>query len=90
MQTIYTTSSCLVKRTAPIVDLAEYRRKLAAQNQQPNCVPVSQPNPEPPVCIPEPRPRTDHTRRGALVLDICASLCVCVMTLAFTVQVLNF
>ena len=89
MQTIYTTSPCLLKRTAPIVDLAEYRRKLA-QKQQPVCAPVSQPTPESPVCIPQPRPRTDHTHRGALVLDICASLCVCVMTLAFTVQVLNF
>lgn len=89
MQTIYTTSHCLVKRTAQIVDLAEYRRKLE-QAEQAVCVPAPVSTWEVADHTPQPRPRTNHTRRSVWALDICASLCVCVMTLAFTVQILTF
>lgn len=88
MQTIYTTSSRLAQRTADIIDLGEYRRKLA-MTQPPAAVTAVAPIWESAPEGPAPRARTNHAHRCAWAMDICASLGVFVMTLAFTVQILT-
>lgn len=94
MQNIYTTSGRLVQPTTQIVDLNEYRRRLASENREPPVLePTSYQNTV--RCIPAtPRkeyvvvPAASPANIGAWILDISASVCVCVMTLALTFQVL--
>ena len=98
MQTIYYTTPNFIHHTGNVVDLDEYRRKLALSQEG-----SLAPQPREEVCFSDgyeeedrevPRLREVRPRRGgklglrALVLDACASLCVVVMTLTFTLRVL--
>ena len=95
MQNLYTTGSRLVKPAPQIVDLNEYRRSLAFECND-TILSESQPYPETVRCIPAtPRkeyvmvPAVGPAHIGAWILDISASVCVCAMTLAFTLRVLS-
>ena len=94
MQNIYTTGGRLVKPAPQIVDLNEYRRRLSLKSEE-TSVPESTSYQGTVRCIPAtPRkeyvvvPAASPANISAWILDIGASICVCVMTLAFTVQVL--
>ena len=82
MQTIYFTTSNFIRHEGNLVDLTEYRRKLAQAQAQP------EPEEEEPV---QPvRPRTQR-RRGfppALMLDCAASVALIVTALTFAVKIL--
>ena len=93
MQNIYITGGRLVKPAPQIVDLNEYRRKSALASKDAPA-PESHPYQGTVRCIPAtPRkeyvivPAAGPAHIGAWILDISASVCVCVMTLALTVQV---
>ena len=76
MQTLYYTTKSFIRHQDNVVDLTEYRRRLAQAVQ-------AQAEPR--------RSRRSHTgraSRGALFLDGCASLGVVVMTVIFTLRVL--
>lgn len=88
MQTLYYTTGNFIRHTGNVVDLTEYRRRLAQVQQEPeeaeeNLVLLpreSAPSPR--------RTRARRARRRALFLDACASMGVVVMTLTFTLRVL--
>lgn len=96
MQTIYYSTSNFVRHRGNIVDLSEYRRKLA-QVEEGSCLrQVWEEEPEQP---PEdaqvtqeffaPRTRRSRIRlRRGMLLDACASMGVLVMTLTFTLRIL--
>ena len=75
-------------RPGNVVDLTEYRRRLAQTEQEPEEAE------EKIVLLPreiEPSPRRTRARRArrrALFLDACASMGVVVMTLTFTLRML--
>lgn len=81
MQTMYYTTRNFIRHTDNVVDLTEYRRRLArAQREQaPDFEPEHEHAPVQTAAAP---------RRGTLLLEHCASLGIIVMTLAFTMQVL--
>ena len=98
MQTIYYTTPNFIHHTGNVVDLNEYRRELALTREG-----SLAPQPREDVCLSagyeeedqeaprlrEIRPRrTRQARRSLLLLDACASLCVVVMTITITLQVL--
>lgn len=90
MQTIYYTTPNFIHHTSNVVDLNEYRRKLALTQEG-----SLAPQPREEVCFSdgyeeEDRevPRLREARRSLLLLDACASLCVVVMTITITLQVL--
>lgn len=86
MQTMYYTTDRFVRRTGNVVDLNEYRRRLAqAQQLQDQQADDRQ---ETAVCAARPR-RSDVRRRQGLLLDACASMGIVVMTLTFTLHVLG-
>lgn len=97
MQTIYYTTPNFIHHTGNVVDLDEYRQKLAL-SQEGSLAPQPREEdyfvPDGEEAWEEPRLREVRPRRGgklglrALVLDACASLCVVVMTLTFTLRVL--
>ena len=88
MQTLYYTTGNFIRHTGNVVDLTEYRRRLARAEQEPEeagetrvLLPrESAPSPR--------RTRARRARRRALVLDACASMGVVVMTLTFTLRML--
>ena len=108
MQTIYYTTTHFVRHTDNIVDLQEYRRRLAlaqegslAPNPREGVVwdedweePDDAREQEVPCLLSleeEPvRPESRRARREhrAMMLDVCASVGVLVMTLTFTLQML--
>lgn len=85
MQTLYYTTGNFIRHTGNVVDLTEYRRRLAQTEQEAE---------EKIVLLPreiEPSPRRTRARRArrrALFLDACASMGVVVMTLTFTLRML--
>lgn len=87
MQTSYYTTTRCIRRAGNLVDLGEYRRRLAlAQSdslaRQPQ--PSHWPGREIPAFRPKVLPaRTRRARRFAWALDMAASLAVVVVTLAF-------
>ena len=98
MQTIYYTTPNFIHHTGNVVDLNEYRRKLALTQEG-----SLAPQPREEVCfsdgyeeedrevprLREVRPhRARKARRSLLLLDACASLCVVVMTITITLHVL--
>lgn len=94
MQTIYYSTPNFIYRANHIVDLGEYRRKLAlsqegslAPQPQEEEAPFQEEAWEPPALV-ELHPRRRRADRRALALDICASLGVLAMTLTFTLRVL--
>lgn len=96
MQTIYYKTSHFIQHSGNLVDLGEYRRRLAlaqtdslarkpeqpvwSQEEEPAFRPVVLPNP--------PARRHSRCRRRAWALDVCASLSVVLMTLAFVLRVM--
>lgn len=90
MQTMYYTTTNFIRHTGNLVDLDEFRRKLALaqQSQRPAVLPEAAPAPV--RTAPEaPRPRRSARRdRRAWTLDACASLGVIVMTLTFALRVM--
>ena len=86
MQTLYYTTSNFVRHTDNIVDLSEYRRKLAAvQRQQ-----IAWQEDEEETMEYQPRPRRSQQRRErhAALLDLWASMGILVMTISFSLYVL--
>ncbi|MBR4098766.1 MAG: hypothetical protein IKK44_02110 [Clostridium sp.] len=83
MQTIYYSTRNFIRHTDNVIDLAEYRRKLALA-QKGNLAPAPQP-----VYDSAPVPQARSRREWPmLALDLAASLSVVVMAAAFTFQVL--
>ena len=81
MQTIYFTTSNFIRHEGNLVDLTEYRRKLAQVQAQPE--PEQE---EAPV-----RTRTPRRRRGfspTMMLDCAASVALIVTALTFAVKIL--
>ena len=80
MQTIYFTTSNFIRHEGNLVDLTEYRRKLALA--QGKAEPVVE---EKPAFVS--RPRTNHRRRmmPGMVLDYAASLALIITALSFAV-----
>ena len=89
MQTMYYTTNNFIRHTGNVVDLSEYRRKLAqVQQQEEDAQWEAQPAGDCAVVQPRAR-RSDRRRRQALMLDACASMGIVVMTLTFTLHVLG-
>lgn len=97
MQTIYYTTPNFIHSTGNVVDLNEYRRKLALAQEgslapQPReevCFPAGQEEDWEAPRLREVRPRRAlKARRRLMLLDACASLCVVVMTITITLHVL--
>ena len=83
MQTIYFTTSNFIRHEGNLVDLTEYRRKLAQAQAQPES---KEEEPVLPV-----RPRTVRRRRGFLpgmMLDCAASVALIVTALTFAFKIL--
>ena len=98
MQTIYYTTTNFIRHTDNVVDLSEYRRKMALAQEgslapQPRMdVPVWEQDEEEvweaPV-LREVKPRRSRSRANrAAMLETCASLSVVIMTLTFALKVL--
>lgn len=96
MKTLYYKTSNFIQHTGNVVDLGEYRRKLALAQQdslarQPE--EVTWPEEETSesafrlVVLPAPQ-KEDRQVRRAWTLDNCASLAVIVMTLLFALRVM--
>ena len=84
MQTIYFTTSNFIRHEGNLVDLTEYRRKLAQVQAQPE--PEEEEAPVRPV-----HARTPHRRRGfspTMMLDCAASVALIVTALTFVVKIL--
>ena len=97
MQTIYYSTSNYIRHTGNVIDLNEYRRKLTlaqegslAPQPEEDYVPdpAAQAEWERPVLREVPLRKARRRSSRALLLDLCASLSVVVMTLTFTVRVL--
>lgn len=89
MQTIYYTTTHFVRHTGNVVDLEEYRRKLALTREG-NLAPLPEEREEPEaprlhlVAVQDRRARnSNRAARRAWALDICASMGVLLMTLTF-------
>ena len=81
MQTIYFTTSNFIRHEGNLVDLTEYRRKLAQAQGKAN--PVEEQS------VYVPRQRTNHRRRRIMpgdVLDCAASLALIITALSFAVS----
>ena len=99
MQTIYYTTSNFINHTDNVVDLGEYRRKLALAQEgslapQPEYFDSFQSDWEEEEAVEQPvlrevRSRRSHSREvRAWVLDACASLSIMVMALSFSLFVM--
>lgn len=83
MQTVYFTTSNFIRHEGNLVDLTEYRRKLALAQGQ--AEPVVEEEVVPPI-----RTRTNHRRKGSLtgmVLDYAASVALIVTALSFAISI---
>lgn len=91
MQTMYYTTSNYIRHTGNLVDLNEYRRRQAIAQSGSLAPQLEEEAPAQEVTLtllPSVRPRRRTRRlRFSWILDACASLCVVVMTVAFTLQV---
>lgn len=83
MQTVYFTTSNFIRHEGNMVDLTEYRRKLALAQGQAD--PEAEEEPVTPV-----RARTNHRRKGVstgLMLDYAASVALIVTALSFAISI---
>lgn len=83
MQTVYFTTSNFIRHEGNLVDLTEYRRKLA--QAQGKAEPVVE---EEPAFVP--RQRTNHRRKGVLsrmALDYAASIALIITALSFAISI---
>lgn len=98
MQTVYYTTRNFIRSTGNVVDLAEYRRKLAQAEGSLAPVPQHAEHTEPSVVRPFPRlvesAPAEEPRKvrflPRLSLDSLASIGVLLMTLTFTLRILVF
>ena len=93
MQTIYYTTASFIRHTGNVVDLEDYRRKLALTQEGSLAPQLEEPEPaewEEESPAPAHRRNNSLRARRALRLDCLASLCVILMTAAFTLRVLVF
>lgn len=84
MQTVYFTTSNFIRHEGNLVDLTEYRRKLALAQGQAEPAVVEE-------AAPAPRARTNHRRKGFLshmALDYAASVALIITALSFAVKIL--
>lgn len=88
MQTLYYTTNNFIRHTDNIVDLSEYRRKLAAVEQARMAWQKQGADEEPAEIQPRPRRSQRRRERRAALLDMWASMGVLVMTVTFTLYVL--
>jgi len=90
MQTMYYTTNNFVRHTGNVVDLSEYRRKLAAaQSRQMDWQEQEvEEEAEPAVVALRPRRSRERREQRSLLLDMWASMGVLVMTITFTLHVL--
>ena len=80
MQTVYFTTSNFIRHEGNLVDLTEYRRKLALAQGK------AEPEAEEEPAF-TPRPRTSRRRRApGMVLDYAASVALIVTALSFAVS----
>jgi len=86
MQTLYYTTSNFIRHTDNLVDLSEYRRKLA-EARQPQMA-WQEEEDEPAAYQPRPRRSRQRRERRAALLDMWASMGVLVMTVSFTLYTL--
>lgn len=84
MQTVYYATSNYIRHTGNVVDLMEYRRKLALKNAP---APASTPGPEARPAAVKRRRRQGRLTPG-LLLDLCASAAIVVFTVTATIQFL--
>ena len=83
METIYFTTSNFIRHKGNVIDLTEYRRKLA-QATAPKVEVLPQAEE-----VVAPRQRTEHRRyRPGMLLDCAASLALIVTALTFTFAIL--
>lgn len=84
METIYFTTSNFIRHEGNVVDLTEYRRKLACAKQTASPVEPLQEESS------APRPRTVHRRiaLSGMVLDCAASVALIITALSFAFAVL--
>ncbi len=82
MQTIYFTTSNFIRHKGNMVDLTEYRRKLALAQGQPTAEEAAE----------NAQPVRAHTRRRAhtpgLMLDYAASIALIITALSFAAKIL--
>ena len=100
MQTIYYTTASFIRHTGNVVDLEDYRRKLALTQEGSLAPRLEESEPaeeesepaewEEESTAPAHRRNSSLRARRALRLDCVASLCVILMTAAFTLRVLVF
>ena len=93
MQTIYYTTASFIRHTGNVVDLEDYRRKLALTQEGSLAPRLEESEPaewEEESTAPAHRRNSSLRARRALRLDCVASLCVILMTAAFTLRVLLF
>lgn len=88
MQTLYYTTGNFIRHTDNIVDLSQYRRKLAAAEQMRMAWQEQEEDEEPVAVQPRPRRSQQRRERRAALLDMWASMGVLVMTVTFTLYVL--
>ena len=88
MQTLYYTTGNFIRHTDNIVDLSQYRRKLAAAERMRMAWQEQEEDEEPVEVQPRPRRSQQRRERRAAVLDMWASMGVLVMTVTFTLYVL--
>lgn len=85
MQTIYFTTSNFIRHEGNLVDLTEYRRKLALAQGESACEPEPAPQTEA-------RPARSRTRRRAvrpgMMLDYAASVALIITALSFAAKIL--
>ncbi len=93
MQTIYYSTTNFIRHSGNLVDLTEFRRKLALAQEGSLAPRMEQPRPQDAprlTLLPAPRPahaaRRAQRARRAWTLDACASVSVIVMTLTFALR----
>ena len=79
METVYFTTHSYIRREGNVLDLADYRRRLAGRGE------------EAPAPAPRPRRREGRSRGGWALwaLDACASLGVLALTVTFALRALS-
>ena len=95
MQTSYFSTTHFIRHEGNLVDLAEFRRKLAlsqsgslAPKLQAVCTPAVEEKASLTLLPPSHRYAPKRRERAAWILDACASLAIIIMTAAFAFQVL--
>lgn len=84
MQTVYFTTTNFIRHEGNMVDLTEYRRRLAAAQGQHD----PEPEPEEPVRAASTRSARRRAVRPGMMLDYAASVALIITALSFAVKIL--